>query len=227
MKKLFEIDSDEIKRILSLHENSTKKQYLNLINEIGAGGEGDTTFDPAQYDYSNVVKTETPTKQFNGLNYTLQNDQTFIGAVGGKKINVPAQTIVTVDQTNKKLNIGKYFKFGCQPITVSQTPFYYTSYDGKRSYGNQGSALTNILRKRYCKGTELKSNEEILGKNKTVQQKPKVGGSPKVGGGQVTLNPQQMTDTIKQVQQSVGIQNPTGQITDTDVDALIAKLSEN
>lgn len=33
MKNLFEIDSDEIKRILSLHETSTKQQYLNLISE--------------------------------------------------------------------------------------------------------------------------------------------------------------------------------------------------
>lgn len=33
MKNLFEIDSNEIKRILSLHEESTKKQYLNVLNE--------------------------------------------------------------------------------------------------------------------------------------------------------------------------------------------------
>jgi len=223
MRNLFEVDSNEMRRILSLHKESTKQQYLNLISETRSQTQAEID---AEYASKNAVTPPTTTKQFNGLNYTLQNDQTFIGAVGGKKITVPAQTIVTVDQTNKKLNIGKYFKFGCQPITVSQTPFYYTSYDGKINYGNQGSALTNILRKRYCKGTELKSNEEILGKKKTVQQKPKVGGSPKVGG-QVTLNPQQITDTIKQVQQSVGIQNPTGQMTDTDVDTLIAKLSEN
>ena len=34
-----------------------------------------------------------------------------------------------------------------------------------------------------------------------------------------------MTDTIKQVQQTIGVQNPTGQITDSDIDALITKLS--
>ena len=33
MKNLFEIDSDEIKRILSLHETSTKQQYLNILTE--------------------------------------------------------------------------------------------------------------------------------------------------------------------------------------------------
>ena len=33
MKNLFESDSDEIKRILSLHETSTKQQYLNVLTE--------------------------------------------------------------------------------------------------------------------------------------------------------------------------------------------------
>ena len=33
MKNIFEVDSNEIKRILSLHEESTKKQYLNVISE--------------------------------------------------------------------------------------------------------------------------------------------------------------------------------------------------
>jgi len=33
MKNLFEIDNNEINRILSLHEESTKKQYLNVISE--------------------------------------------------------------------------------------------------------------------------------------------------------------------------------------------------
>lgn len=33
MKNLFEISGDEIKRILSLHEESTKQQYLNVLNE--------------------------------------------------------------------------------------------------------------------------------------------------------------------------------------------------
>lgn len=33
MKNLFNVDTNEIKRIISLHEQSTKKQYLNVINE--------------------------------------------------------------------------------------------------------------------------------------------------------------------------------------------------
>lgn len=32
MKNIFNVESDETKRILSLHENSTKKQYLNVLN---------------------------------------------------------------------------------------------------------------------------------------------------------------------------------------------------
>ena len=33
MRKLFDLSSEERNRILSLHENSTKKQYLNVISE--------------------------------------------------------------------------------------------------------------------------------------------------------------------------------------------------
>ena len=36
-KNLFEIKSEEILRILSLHEESTKKQYLNVLNEQNLG----------------------------------------------------------------------------------------------------------------------------------------------------------------------------------------------
>ena len=33
-KDLFKIDSDEVRRILTLHEERTKTQYLNIINEV-------------------------------------------------------------------------------------------------------------------------------------------------------------------------------------------------
>lgn len=142
MKNNFIIDSDEKQRILSLHENSTKNQYLNLIME---GPEG--------------------------LNYKTDRIHTFISAVGGKKIQVDSEQLVTVDQTYKKLNIGKYFKFSCKPKIVSGTPFHYTDMNGKVDWGNEGSALTNVLKKRYCNGENLKSNEEILGK-KNQQKTP-------------------------------------------------------
>jgi len=142
MENKFNIDNDERQRILSLHENSTKQQYLNLIME---GPEG--------------------------LNYKIDKMHRFISAVGGKSFTVDSGQIVTVDQTNKKLNIGKYFKFSCKPKIVSGTPFHYTDMNGKVDWGNEGSALTNVLKKRYCNGENLKSNEEILGK-KNQQKTP-------------------------------------------------------
>ncbi len=65
-------------------------------------------------------------------------------------------------------------------------PFYYSTFDGKVNYGNQGSTLTNNLRKRYCKGTELKTNDEILGKKTQPNvDKGKVVGGKVVGGNVV------------------------------------------
>lgn len=45
MRNIFNIDNDEKTRILSLHENSTKKQYLNLIVEQEQTTSGGTTND--------------------------------------------------------------------------------------------------------------------------------------------------------------------------------------
>jgi hypothetical protein len=146
MENKFNIDNDERNRILSLHENSTKNQYLNIISE----------------------------QTSKGLNYTVSYGQQFIG-VGGNKFETPSGVVVTVDQTNKKLNIGKYLKFGCQPkMAGSKMPMFYTSYDGKNWYGNVGGALTNVLKKKYCKGTELKSNDEILGKTTQSNEQNKL-----------------------------------------------------
>ncbi len=225
MKNIFESDSDEIKRILSLHEESTKKQYLNVLNEQDSKLE-------SQQDQRNkeTIKNNNNDKkspQFNGLNYTLQNKQEFKNPIGGETIGANSGTVVTVDQNSKQLNIGKMFRFSCKPITISQTPIYYKGWDGKNNYINVGSALTNMLRKRYCKGTELKSNEEILGKQNAEVNKEK---TKIVNTGKLTqsVNPQafatQSTELTKQIQTSLGNTAPTGQITDTDLDQLIAQL---
>ena len=157
MENKFIINDDERQRILSLHENSTKNQYLNIISE----------------------------QTSKGLNYTVSYGQEFIG-VGGNKFEIPSGVVVTVDQTNKKLNIGKYLKFGCQPkMAGSKMPMFYTSYDGKNWYGNVGGALTNVLKKKYCKGTELKSNDEILGKTTQPKADANKVDKGKVVGGKV------------------------------------------
>ena len=224
MINIFDVDSNEIKRILSLHEESTKKQYLNVLNEVGMNDEGAP---PLGITPEASPKQEVKKSPFNGLNYTLQNKQEFKNPIGGETMGANPGTVVTVDQNSKQLNIGKMFRFSCKPIPISQTPIYYKGWDGKNNYTNVGSALTNMLRKRYCKGTELKSNEEILGKQKVEVNKDK---TKIVNTGKLTqsVNPQafatQSTELTKQIQTSLGNTAPTGQITDTDLDQLIAQL---
>lgn len=308
MKNLFEIDNNEIKRILSLHEESTKKQYLNVISEqtdesvtvpttvtIKSGNQDDDVKVPNSTKFSKTndpnilitdkdkfyrdkgslaindkltyncstgkfkftqnsklynnedleskilkpfcqtgsqqntqAKTDTNSEQeikkspFNGLNYILQNKQEFKNPIGGETIGANPGTVVTVDQNSKQLNIGKMFRFSCKPITISETPIYYKGWDGKKNYINVGSSLTNMLRKRYCKGTELKSNEEILGKQNTEVNTKKSTQS---------VNPQafttQSTELTKQIQTSLGNTSPTGSITDADLDLILTQLKQS
>jgi hypothetical protein len=45
MRNKFNVDNDEKERIISLHENASKKQYLNLIvEEEAAGGKKSVMF---------------------------------------------------------------------------------------------------------------------------------------------------------------------------------------
>ena len=70
-KKLFDIESDEVKRILSLHEERTKNQYLNIINE-----EGGNVSDP-NYGKSNAQPKQkiTPLQSWtvSSASYSLEN----------------------------------------------------------------------------------------------------------------------------------------------------------
>jgi len=207
MKNLFEVDGDEIKRILSLHESSTKKQYLNVISEQAKPAtESFTLADVVSLE--NKVSGQPELKLFKGavfkiakknLLYSKTKYQT-AGDIGGSTSETMSGTIWYNCAT------GKFSVRGQEPIQ-----YYNESYP----------TLTT-------KCTDLCAKSKTFVKPATQDKTKKVVDPSKVKTGYVApLNPQQMVDTIKQVQQSVGIQNPTGQITDTDVDALIAKLSEN
>jgi len=211
MRNLFEVDSNEMRRILSLHKESTKKQYLNVISE-------QTNPDGQSFTLSNDVNLENETsgqselKLFKGAVFKIANKNllysktnyqfagTMFGNTGGKK--------ATPGVIWYRCDTGKYSVKGQDSVK------YYSPAD------NPG---LNEIAKNLCA-----KSKTFVPKKKTTQQTPKTSEKSKVKTGYVApLNPQQITDTIKQVQQSVGIQNPTGQITDTDVDTLIAKLSEN
>ena len=72
MRNLFEVDSNEMRRILSLHKESTKKQYLNVISE-------QTNPDGQSFTLSNDVNLENETsgqselKLFKGAVFKIAN----------------------------------------------------------------------------------------------------------------------------------------------------------
>ena len=220
MKNLFEIDSNEIKRILSLHEESTKNQYLNVISE-------QTNKDGVSFTLSNNVRLENeisgqselelPKGAFfkiggKNLLYTKTN-YLYVGTVfhkdGGKK---PIPGVILY-----RCNTGKYNVKGNENVK------YYSSKGD-----NPG---LNELAKNLCA-----KSQNFVPKNKKTKQSNVVNKS-KVKTGTVSTpgtatksgtvsTPSQLVDTVKQIETNIGIPTPTGQMTDVAIDALIAKLSE-
>jgi hypothetical protein len=86
-----------------------------------------------------------------------------------------------------------------------------------RFYGKD-SQIIKTLSSTYCVGNKLKNWNELLGK----KEKPVVN--------QLTIQQrqqqfiQQVTTNNKLIQTSLGVQQPTGQLTTADIDAIITKL---
>lgn len=231
MKNLFEIDSNEIKRILSLHEESTKKQYLNVISEETS--ETSITLPAGTYHRITAGTPESVISLPNGTifsktkdpNILITNQDKFYHHLGNKlaqgqityncttgKFKVPSNSSKDYNELDKNGVETKYLKPFCPKVLQQNTQ--------TKKPLTPKEQLERAKKCGYSTWEEYKK-----GKN---GQPWFCSNTNKIDSSQVTtFTPQQMTDTIKQVQQSVGIQNPTGQITDADVDALIAKLSEN
>lgn len=81
MNNIFEISGDEIKRILSLHEESTKQQYLNVLNEQSKDTYV-TTQDHSSYMF--IPKGSKFSKGENGVLTTFTNGFTMYYNCNGK-----------------------------------------------------------------------------------------------------------------------------------------------
>ena len=136
MKNLFEIDSDEIKRILSLHEESTKKQYLNVISE--QSGES-ITLPAGVYHKITAGTTESVISLPNGTIFSKTNDpnilisyqDNFYYDAGSKRIygkisyNCTTGKFIVPNSSNLYNGLGdletKYFKPFCQKGSQQNT----------------------------------------------------------------------------------------------------------
>ena len=296
-KKLFDIESDEVKRILSLHEERTKNQYLNIVSEqttpvanytttqwnkfdggdfgLPKGTKFVATGDPlvvrspkaiAYVNYNgNWSKQEKavsfyckqgkfyiqgyekeplvnatlasalvknvcgkvnfkPTTAAKGKTYTQSKNQNFISEKGANG-TIPANTVWSwngKEAVGKTKGVDKPTMFSCTPYN-SKYGFNF-KFDGN-IFKNDGGELLNMLKKSFClvqDNTQPKQELPVKDANAGKVTDVKVDGNKNTGTQKQFT--QDVTNLNTQIQTSLGIQTPTGQLTDTDIDAILAKL---
>ena len=126
---------------------------------------------------------------------------------------------VTVSLKNSVLETSNGTQFKTKVIYGCSSGKFRITNDGYKTdrWYDEGKWLTNMLKK-VCSYVEPKPSTQDNTKQVVTPKKVKTGYV-------APLNPQQIVDTTKQIQQSLGIQNPTGQLTTSDVDMIISKLS--
>jgi hypothetical protein len=201
MRNLFEVDSNEIKRILSLHEESTKKQYLNVLSEQM------TLNQP-------VVLTNQTTPGVNDI--TLPKDTAF------KKSTI--KDILITDKIQYKMfAIPAAVEYNCVTgkFKVQGANELYNSENLETKY------LKPYCEKVKQTNAATLTPEQQLQKAKKCGFKD--WDSYKKSGWKCTPNKTfaaQNTELTKQIQTLLGNTAPTGQITDTDLDQLITQLNK-
>jgi hypothetical protein len=270
MKNLFEIDSNEIKRILSLHEESTKKQYLNVISEevptqatilpINNAKPKLPYKLPSKYNLSNANKStladltifkntifdkEGDNLVSNKVQYVF-TDSVDHNTVKGPEygLNVDTFTDTFWSASKNKVYSGK-ITFMCSRGKFSVGESEYAYYDKSTTLSKILSSLCKTSKTNKLKDPNVDAPDKYETPEQIAKAK-KCGYSSwedykngkngikwfcsktnKIDSSQVTtFTPQQMVDTTKEVQTLMGIQNPTGQLTDTDIDLIITNLSK-
>lgn len=249
-KRLFDIDSDEVLRILSLHEERTKNQYLNIINEEG-GNVSNPDYGKSSGGNVQPKPKINPLQSWtvNSASYSLENAaggtannelKIFKGVKFVQKINKQGKPYLITQATNVQLPdtvsgkingkatasviyncaTGKFSLTNVKNITMPSSQFQDKTqrwYDEERYLTAQ---LTKVCQYKAPK-QELPVKDANAGKVADVKAGGKQGGQSGQGSGQFT---QDVVNTNTQIQTSLGIQTPTGQITDADIDAILAKL---
>lgn len=163
-KNLFNIESDEIKRILSLHEERTKNQYLNIISEQSATPK------------SNEFKVASFTNQTQLIFSTYFGDEGYVVEPQTAKFEASTNSNIATAKNvpirirdnegnyiSKKVNIsfycnqGKYFFTGDKnPYTQNKlTPNLVKNVCGKLSYQSRIAKAGKI----YTQKSEINFND--------------------------------------------------------------------
>jgi hypothetical protein len=256
MENKFDINSEEVKRILSLHEDATKNQYLNVISEIGAGGEGDTNFFNPKPTTNNPQSSQNKTIKYDVGVYTgqLKNNKPEGKGImkyengeiySGYWKNGVREGKGTLKSPDDSVNAGSYYvgdwrkdaKTGKGMYKYTANGAYYTGdfnneyRDGKGTYQNKFNVkfYGDWEEDQFiCNGKKVETYN--LDKLKTNTCNTNVKTNKQQGQPQQKTQPvqqqfvQQVTTNNKLIQTSLGVQQPTGQLTTADIDAIITKL---
>jgi hypothetical protein len=158
MKKLFEVNNDEIKRILTLHESRTKSQYLNVISEQNKTEETYTLKSDYKLTASdnNVTDFYNDLKLYRGTVFNKKGNNLVAKTNYGYVDNMTGELKKSVsDAITSGSNIKGNVTFDC-----SQGKFYITGnpnykwYDKTKQLTNQ---LLPVCQNRVNKFTQQKS----------------------------------------------------------------------
>ena len=207
MENKFNINSEEVKRILFLHEDATKNQYLNVISEQ-AGGLDKTN---GQYKIPNdVVVYPRPGESAKPKSFTIKT--TSVIYPNYKNNSVIIQGVINNDT---KKPADKNLKLTCGTGELEYG-------DNTARFYGKDSQIIKTLSSTYCDGNKLKNWNVLLGKEeKRIIQKQKTQLTPQQRRQQFI---QQVQQNNTQIQTSLGIQQPTGQITTNDIDTIMTIL---
>ena len=160
MKNLFEINSDEMKRILSLHETSTKQQYLNILTEQVSQNNDSYTL-AYSVNLENTKTNAHELKLFKGTVFTQSGKQGIL-----KSNPIKFQYVNTMSGQPRSTNNGVVYykcKTGKFFIPGNNESFYFEP-NMNRDVAAEG--IKKVCN--YKPGTFINKNQATIGKKYTV-----------------------------------------------------------
>ena len=231
MKNIFEVDSNEIKRILSLHEESTKKQYLNVLNEQIFSSPNDVVTKVVKDLKTSAKNNSKPVQDPEALSsYTTSQ----VNCISEGRC-VPSKTKFVSFKNRNDIAVAYNVKLNKQDSPVNVV--YYCrqkSFDMRFPKGKivgTNETLGNVLREKVCNitgKTRKLNNDNPSTQTKENDYVKQLDTVNVIGKRKKSVKPQvfatQNTELTKQIQTSLGNTTPTGQITDTELDQLLTQL---
>ena len=178
-KNLFEIDTEEVQRILSLHEERSKTQYLNIISEQD---NQKYTVQSKDYILTNLIVGNFQLKLFKGATFTKQGN-TVISKTNTQFVDVITGQVLKADgssDNSNQVNKGTVTYY-CSGTNVGK--FNIDSYPESLFYDEKKGL--SIQLNQLCGGRIGKYTQQKSGSLTATNEKPL---NIKFGANSITVN---------------------------------------